>query len=200
MLKSCWLIFSHIKALSFSVSLFPECCAPQPESAQVFCSRWEREGGRVDCGWSWIPKEETTKDDRVRVHTHTVMYMYTHTHRQSCTCTHTHTYSHIHVHTHTYSHIHVHTLTYSHIHVDTHTSSHAQIWVEWDVSVSLWVLALWLPKWTLCYYEEANSAIIEKNRGLLAYRVRTMWVYACVSVCVCQCVCAHVFFPVCRHH
>lgn len=29
---------------------FPERCAPQPESAQVFCSGGEREGSRVDRG------------------------------------------------------------------------------------------------------------------------------------------------------
>lgn len=141
----------NISFFVFFLCFSPECCAPQPESAQVFCSCWEREGSCVDCGWSWIPKEETTKDDRVRAHTHTQY----------------HTHS---------------------------TFFFSCFTVQVDVSVSLWVLALWLLKWTLYYNQEANSAIRLKRKKR---RKKKKQLTAC---CVCAELYVCVFFLVCRHH
>lgn len=82
--NSSWLILGDSFCL-FSLFVSSECRAPQPESAQVFCSCWECEGGRVDCGWSWIPKEETTKDDRVSTtHIHRVKWTRCHMRTHVC--------------------------------------------------------------------------------------------------------------------
>ena len=51
----------------FSLALvLAECCAPQPESAQVFCARGEREGSRVDRGRAGVSEEEVSENHRVQ--------------------------------------------------------------------------------------------------------------------------------------
>lgn len=62
-----WKLTTSFCSLVFSMfhRCYPECCAPQPESAQVLCAGRERQGCCLDRGRSGIPKEETTKDDRV---------------------------------------------------------------------------------------------------------------------------------------
>lgn len=78
----------------------------------------------------------------------------------------------------------------------THTISHTFYFffscftVQVDVSVSLWVLALWLLKWTLYYNQEANSAIRLKRKK--RKKKRSSW-RRVVYVLSCMCVCFSLF-------
>lgn len=49
----------------------PECCAPQPQPAQVLRPRGECQGRCVDRGRAGVSEAETTKDDGVCVTGHT---------------------------------------------------------------------------------------------------------------------------------
>lgn len=68
-----WWIMNEHDSFFFTSSLWPvrhfslppECCPPQPQSAQVLCARGECEGGSVDSRWGGVPETQVAEDHGV---------------------------------------------------------------------------------------------------------------------------------------